>query len=58
MDVEYENKGVLIDQNIKQENFSNGNTNHLRKINYNVSYPLVRKASSRIRQDTRKGQGR
>ena len=39
MDLEYENKGAIIDESNKQENFSIGNTNHLRKINYNVSYP-------------------
>lgn len=45
MDVEYENKAAIIDQNNKQDNFSIGNTNHLRKINYNVSSSLFRNSS-------------
>lgn len=56
MDLEYENKAE-IDQNTKQENFSIGNTNQLRKINYNVRYPLFRKASWRVKQGLRKDRG-
>lgn len=49
MDLEYENKAA-INQNNKQENFSIGNTNQLRKINCNVSFPLYRKASWTVKQ--------